>query len=151
MQSRRLVCATALFAAALCGLGGIAYAQNLAPIKARQAILGSWGDAGKPIGPMLRGQQPFDLAATQKFLNVIIDGSKKLPDLFPDDSKVGEKTEALPAIWDDKPKFLAGYAKIGQDATAALALIKDEASFKAEMPKVAANCGGCHKMYRKAN
>ena len=148
MASRRIIGATALFGV-LFAIGGIAYAQNAEPIKARQAILGGWGDAGKPIGPMLRGQQPFDLAATQKFLNLIVDGSKKLPDLFPDDSKVGEKTEALPVIWDDKPKFLAGYTKIGADAAAALAAIKDEASFKAEMPKVASNCGGCHKMYRK--
>ena len=35
------------------------------------------------------------------------------------------------------------------DAKAAQAAIKDEASFKAEWGKIGANCGGCHKAYRK--
>ena len=38
---------------------------------------------------------------------------------------------------------------MGADAKAAHGAIKDEASFKAEWPKVVANCGGCHKEYRK--
>lgn len=130
-------------------IAGAAYAQNVAVIKERQTILGGWGDAAKPVGGALRGQAPFNLAETQKLLNAIVDGSKKLPNLFPDDSKTGEKTEALPVIWEDKAKFTAGFTKIGADATAALAAIKDEASFKAEMPKVLSNCGACHKVYRK--
>ena len=130
-------------------IGGAAYAQNVAVIKERQAIFSGWGDAGKPVGAQLRGQAPFNLADSQKLLNTIVDGSKKLPNLFPDDSKIGEKTESLPVIWEDKPKFTAGFTKIGADATAALAAIKDEASFKAEMPKVLSNCGACHKVYRK--
>lgn len=135
-------------AALALAIGGAAYAQNVAVIKERQTILGGWGDAAKPVGAQLRGQAPFSLADSQKLLNLIVDGSKKLPNLFPDDSKTGEKTAALPAIWEDKSKFTAGYAKIGADASAALAAIKDEATFKTEMPKVLSNCGACHKMYR---
>lgn len=139
----------AIAAIALVAIGGAAYAQS-ATIKERQTILGGWGDAAKPVGGALRGQGSFNLADSQKFLNLIVEGSKKLPGLFPDDSKTGGNTEALPAIWEDKAKFFEGYTKISADATAALALIKDEASFKAEMPKVFANCGTCHKAYRLA-
>ena len=41
----------------------------------------------------------------------------------------------------------ARFKKLGADATAALATIKDEASFKATMPGVLNNCGGCHEKY----
>jgi cytochrome c556 len=134
-------------AVALVAMIGAAYA-DVAVIKERQTILKGWGDATKPVGATLRGQAPFDLAVTQAALRTIIDGSKKLPDLFPDDSKTGE-TAALPVIWEDKAKFVSGYQKIGTDAAAALAAITDEASFKTEMPKVFGNCGACHKVYRK--
>ncbi len=126
----------------------IAYAESPA-IKARQEIFGGWGKATKPVGGALRGAVPFNLEATQTALKLYIDGTKKLPDLFPDDSKTGGKTEALPVIWEDKPKFLAGFTKMNSDATEALAQIKDEESFKANMPKVLANCGTCHKAYVK--
>lgn len=139
----------AISAAVALTVGSAAFAQNVTAIKARQAVMKSFGDTGENIGKMLRGQVPFDLAVTQTFLNTVIAGAQKAPGLFPDDSKTGAKTAALPVIWDDKPKFLAGFTKLEADAKSALALIKDEASFKSEMPKVAGNCGGCHKVYQK--
>ena len=36
----------------------------------------------------------------------------------------------------------------GQDATDALAVIKDQASFAADFPAIFKNCGGCHEKYR---
>ena len=67
---------------------------------------------------------------------------------FPDDSKTGE-TDALPAAFEKKADLFARFDKMAADAKAAHAAIKDEASFKAEWPKVVSNCGGCHKDYRK--
>ena len=54
----------------------------------------------------------------------------KEPALFPPDSKTGD---ALPVIWDDDniADLDARFKKLGTDAAAALATIKDEASFKA--------------------
>ena len=60
----------------------------------------------------------------------------------------GGKTEALPVIWEKKAEFEAGYTKISADADAAAGAIKDEASLKAEMPKVLGNCGSCHRNFR---
>ena len=51
-------------------------------------------------------------------------------------------------IWEKKADFTAGFDKFAKDADDASAAIKDEASFKTEWPKVMANCGGCHKVYR---
>ncbi len=137
-----------LSAVILLSFFGSAYAESPA-IKERQAIFDSWAKATKPLGTVLRGQGKFDLAITQAALKSYIEDSKKMSDLFPEDSKTGGKTEAMPAIWDDKPKFLAGFTKFESESNEALSLIKDEDSFKANMPKVLANCGACHKVYKK--
>ena len=119
-----------------------------AAIKERQKIYKGIGDASKTASGMLRGAAPFELSAVQASLKTYSDGAKKLPSLFPDDSKTGDNTEALPKIWENKKDFEAKLAKFGSDADAALVAIKDEASFKAEFPKVLGNCKGCHDEYR---
>ncbi len=126
-----------------------ASAQNLDAIKARQTIYKSFGETTKPLGQMLRGQSAFDLATVKTALTTIVDGSKKLPALFPDDSKTGNDTAALPEIWTNKSDFDARLTKLSADAAADLASITDEASFKAAFPKLAGECGDCHRTYRQ--
>ena len=138
-------------AATVCALAvgaTVVYAQSAA-IGARQEILKSFGGAMKEPGGMAKGAVPFDLAKVQASLKVLSDGAPKLKGLFPDDSKEGGNTAALPAIWEKKADFTGRFDKLAADATAAAAAITDEASFKAEFPKIGANCGGCHKEYRK--
>ena len=117
-------------------------------IKARRDLMKADGEATKPIVQMLRGGVPFDLAAVQKTLKTYQNAASKEPALFPPDSKIGD-TKALPAIWEDDnmADLQARFKKFGADATAALAAIKDEASFKATMPGVLANCDSCHEKY----
>jgi cytochrome c556 len=81
----------------------------------------------------------------QASLKTMVEAAAKMPTLFLEDSKTGDDTKALPAIWSDKADLTARYAKLGQDATAALATIKDQASFFAAMPGIFKNCGGCHE------
>ena len=135
-----------LIAAACCA--GSALAQNVEVIKSRQAIYKSMAAATKVPADMLKGAAPYDGKTVQAALDIYVDAAKRLPGLFPDDSKTGEKTQALPAIWEHKADFEARMAKFGEDATAAKASITDAASLKAQLPKVLANCGGCHKTYR---
>jgi cytochrome c556 len=119
-------------------------------IKARQDLMKANGDATKPIVPMLKGQAPFELATVQKALKTYANAAAKMPDLFPADSKTGEKTQALPAIWegDNKADLDGRFKKLGTDAAEALASVKDDASFKAVMPNFYKNCGGCHEKYK---
>jgi len=124
-----------------------AMAQNN-PILQRKAILKGFGQATKPIADMLKGSIPYDNATVQKSLTTIADGSKKLPDLFPDNSKTGDDTAALPKIWEEKDKFNAIYAKLAAAATAAEGSITDEASLKANIGSVLGNCKTCHDDYR---
>ena len=141
----RVVAAIAAIAA-----GATLVYADVAAIGQRQAILKTFGMAAKGPGGMMKGATPFDLATVQASLKVLTEGAPKLKELFPDDSKTGAETAALPAIWEKKADFNARFDKLAADATAAMGTIKDEASFKTEWPKIGANCGGCHKEYKKS-
>lgn len=124
------------------------YAQNVGAISERKETMKQYGGAMKGPGGMMKGDAAFELSAVQASLKTIEATATKSKSVFPDDSKTGE-TDALPAAFEKKPDLFARFDKLGADAKAAHAAIKDEATFKAEWPKVAANCGGCHKEYRK--
>jgi cytochrome c556 len=117
-------------------------------IKARREIMKGDGASVKVAVAMMKGDAPFDLAAAQKIFAGFQEVAAKAPSLFPDDSKTGD-TNALPAIWDNKADFDARFAKFGADAKAAAAATTDEASFKAALPSVLKNCGGCHELYKQ--
>lgn len=138
-----------LFFMPLALLSGLASAQNVETIKARREILKTMGKASKEPAAMLKDEAEFDLAKVQAALQAFQSEAPKLVKLFPDDSKTGGETEALPAIWDDKKDFEQRYLKLSDDAKAAAAVITDEITFRDEYPKVAAQCGGCHKKYRE--
>ena len=124
------------------------WAQNAAGIAARKEAMKAFGGAAKGPGAMNKGDAPFELPKVQASLKTIEETAAKAKGLFGDDTKTGE-TDALPAAFEKKPDLLARFDKIGADAKAAAGAIKDEATFKAEWPKVVGNCGGCHKEYRK--
>jgi cytochrome c556 len=71
-----------------------------------------------------------------------------MPALFPETSKTGGETAALPKVWETKADFDARFVKFAKDAADAASTIKDEATFKAAFPEVGKNCGGCHESYR---
>lgn len=123
---------------------GVASADAIAD---RQAILKSWGDDAMPVGKMMKGEAPFDLAKVKAALANFQTNSPKLKDMFPDNSRTG-KTEASPRIWDEKARFVAGFDKLAADSAAAAAAITDEASFKANFGKVFGDCKACHDDFR---
>ena len=125
-----------------------ASAQNVDVIKERQAAFKSYLDHVKPGSAMMKGEAEFDLDKAKAIFNGYAEISKKFATLFPDDSKEGAETRALPAIWEKKDEFLGIFDKLATDASAAANSITDEASFKAAWPTVMGNCGTCHKAYR---
>lgn len=145
---RRLT--AALAAGMISAVAATAVMAQADVIKERQTLLKEFGNVTKPVGGMLRGNVPFDLAQVQAALDTYAKNAKVLPTLFPAGSDTGD-TEALPAVWADKADFDARFAKLAADATAARAAITDEASFKANFPGVVRNCGGCHDTYRQKN
>jgi cytochrome c556 len=121
------------------------YAQNVDAVKKRREAMKAIATAGSANFQMLKGSAPFDLAKVQAGLKVYQDEGAKLKPLFPDDSKTGGETEAPAKIWQAKAEFEKEIDTFIATAKAAAPLIKDEATFKAEYPKVAQSCGGCHK------
>ena len=122
-----------------------AYAQNLDVIKQRRDVMKTVAKASGANFKMVKGETPFDLAVVQAGLKVFQAEAPKMKTLFSDDSKTGGNTGATPKIWEKKAEFDAAVDAFVTNAKTASAAITDEATFKAEYPKVAAGCGGCHK------
>lgn len=138
-----------VLAVAALAIGVTAVVAQGDPIAARKAMMKSNGQAAGQGAKFMKGEEPFNLAKAQAIFATYQKAAADVGKLFPDNSKTGGDTAALPAIWEAKADFNAKLAKFGADAKDAAAKVKDEASFKAAFPEVQKNCGGCHQTYRK--
>jgi cytochrome c556 len=136
-------------ALAVLAFGATALVAQSDPIAARKALMKANGDQNRVATEMLEGKRPFNLDEAKKVLATFAETGEKAPALFPDDSKTGGDTAALPAVWENKPDFQAKLAKFAHDSKAALDATKDLDSFKVQITEVRKNCGGCHQTYRK--
>jgi cytochrome c556 len=134
--------------ATLLALGGSFAIAQQDPIAARKALMKKNGDEAKIGTQFMKGEAPFDLGKAKAIFAAYQDAAGKMPNLFPDNSKTGGDTAALPAVWEKKDEFVAKFKKLGEDAKAAESKVTDEASFKEVFPTVQKNCGGCHETYR---
>jgi cytochrome c556 len=72
-----------------------------------------------------------------------------LLDLFPENSKEGFKTEALPIIWEEKDAFNALMQKSADDMIKLTSIIEDVDDIRGTLGKLIwANCKACHSKYR---
>jgi cytochrome c556 len=129
-------------------IGVTAVAAQSDPIAARKALMKNNGAMAKTGGQMAKGEVPYDQAKAQEIFATFVDASGKMPTLFPENSKTGGETAALPAIWTAMDDFKAKFVKFGADAKAAQGSVKDLDSFKTSFGAVTKNCGGCHETYR---
>jgi cytochrome c556 len=127
---------------------GISTACADDPIAARKALMKENGKQAQLGGKFMKGEEAFDLAKAKAIFAAYADAASKMPALFPDTSKTGGETAALPPIWEKKADFDAKFEKFGADAKDAVTKVTDEASFKVVFPAVQKNCGGCHETYR---
>jgi cytochrome c556 len=140
-----------LAVAALVLAATLAAAQS-DPIAARKALMKANGNQAKVGAAIAKGEAPFDAAKVETIFATFADAAAKAPALFPDNSKTGGKTEALPSIWRNKADFEARLAKFGADAKAAQDEVKDLAKFKAVWSGlIRKNCTGCHEKYVQKN
>ncbi|WP_440614160.1 c-type cytochrome [Candidatus Pelagibacter sp. HIMB1748] len=73
-----------------------------------------------------------------------------LLDLFPENSKEGFKTEALPIIWEEKDAFNLLMQKSADDMIKLTSIIEDADDIRGTLGKLMwANCKACHSKYRK--
>ena len=146
MISRWALAAAAAFAVAAAATTVLAQSD---PIAARMALMKGNNDNARNVVQMIRGQQPFDAAKVDAAFAQWAETASRLPGLFPENSKTGEKTRAAPKIWDDKKDFDAKAAAFGKavadhHAQARASLDGLKAAFK----PVGDACDDCHKDYR---
>lgn len=134
----------------LLGVGAVVAQQD--PVKGIQDTMKANGrNLGGVLGPMFKGEKPYDQAAVDTALAQLDDTAKKLPTLFPaslKDAKWEGDYSASPKIWDDKAGFDAKVASFAKAVTEAKAKIKDLDTLKASFPGIGKECGGCHETFR---
>lgn len=140
----------ALAAAALIFATGAVIAQS-DPIAVRKGLMKENEENAVIVVRMMRGQAPFDAAKVDAAFAQWVDTAQKLPSLFPDNSKSGQKTRAAPKIWMTKADFDDKAAAFGK----VVAEHRDKArgsvdGLRASIPAVGNACDACHKDYRLA-
>ena len=134
---------------AVLAFGTTALVAQTDPIAARKALMKANGDQNRVATEMLEGKRPFNLDEAKKVFVVFAEAGEKAPALFPDNSKTGGDTAALPPVWENKADFNAKLAKFASESKAAGDATKDLDTFKVQITEVRKNCGGCHQTYRK--
>jgi len=77
------------------------------------------------------------------------DNYKRLLDLFPENSKVGFKTEALPSIWENKDEFNLLMTKASINMIELVSVIDETEDMKATLGKYMwSSCKSCHSKFR---
>ena len=130
-------------------LGSNAYSDQSAEdtIKARKALFSKNYKTAKRV-QSLSANGEFDEAK-----ELMIEMSKNyeiLLGLFPENSKEGFKTVALPTIWQDKENFNTLMKKSSVDMIKLTSLIETTDDIKGTVGKLMwGNCKACHSKYRK--
>ena len=138
----RIICALVGVA-----IGVTAVAAQGDAIAERKKFMKQNSQHTKGISAMVKGEAPFDAKAVTAAFTQWSETAAALPKLFPDNSKTGGETRALPKIWTDRKGF---DAEIAAFAKAASARPADVEALKKAFPAVNKVCGDCHEGYRAA-
>ena len=77
------------------------------------------------------------------------DNYKKLLNYFPENTKEGFKTEALPTIWENSDEFITLMQKASFDMTQLTKAIDTAEDLRAIQKKLMwSNCSACHNRFR---
>ena len=90
-----------------------------------------------------------DIDEAKKLMIKMSDNYKRLLDLFPENSKVGFKTEALPAIWENKDEFNLLMTKASTNMIELTSVIDETEDMKVTLGKYMwSSCKSCHSRFR---
>ena len=125
----------------------LVYAQSVEDIiKGRKAMFSENYQNGKKISILLRSGKKEE---AKPLMRKISDNYKKLLDYFPDNTKEGFKTEALPSIWENKEEFNALMQKASDDMLKLAKAIDTADDLGAIQKKLMwSNCSACHNRFR---
>jgi cytochrome c556 len=116
-------------------------------IKGRKAIFSKNYKTAKAVSISIKTND-FDQA--KKHLIEMSKNYKTLLNYFPEDSKTGFKTEALPTIWENSDEFIALMQKASYDVLQLAKKLDTETSNLKTLQKqlMWGNCSACHKKFR---
>ena len=90
-----------------------------------------------------------DIDEAKKLMIEMSDNYKRLLDLFPENSKVGFKTEALPSIWENKDEFNLLMTKASNNMIELTSVVDETEDMKATLGKYMwSSCKSCHSKFR---
>ena len=124
-----------------------AYAQTVEEIiKGRKAMFSENYQNAKKISILLKSQRIDD---AKPLMKKISDNYIKLLDYFPENTKEGFKTEALPSIWENKDEFNALMKKASDDMIKLAKAIETAEDLRAAQKELMwSNCTACHSRFR---
>lgn len=137
---------------ALGAVGGAAFAQVKPEtlVKQRQAAMTLQGKYFGPLGGMAQGKVPYDAKIVQRNADYLHALSQMPWDGF-DPSTKGEKSRALPAIWEQPGKVKEAIDRFQSEVGKLQQVSKggDEGAIKAQIGAVGKACAGCHDNFRE--
>jgi cytochrome c556 len=115
-------------------------------IKGRKAMFSENYQNGKKISILLKSKK---IEEAKPLMKKMSDNYKKLLDYFPENSKEGFKTEALPSIWENKDEFNALMQKASDDMIKLAKAIDTAEDLRAVQKDLMwNNCSACHDRFR---
>ena len=115
-------------------------------IKGRKAIFNKNYTTAKKV-QILASKGDFEKAKIKMI--EMSDNYKSLLKYFPANTKEGYKTEALPAIWDNKEEFDELMNKSSNDMIELASIIDSSENIKGSLGKLMwSNCKACHSKFR---
>ena len=123
------------------------YAQSVEEIiKGRKAMFSENYQNGKKISILLKSGKKEEAKPIMKKMS---ENYKKLLDYFPENTKEGFKTEALPSIWENKDEFNALMQKASDDMLKLAKAIDTTDDLRAIQKELMwSNCSACHNRFR---
>ena len=115
-------------------------------IKSRKAMFSENYQNTKKISILLKSKK---IEEAKPLMKKISDNYKKLLDYFPENTKEGFKTEALPSIWENKDEFNALMQKASDDMLKLAKAIDTADDLRAVQKELMwSNCSACHSRFR---
>ena len=115
-------------------------------IKGRKAMFSENYSNAKKISVLLKSG---NIDEAKPLMEKISKNYTKLLDYFPENTKEGFKTEALPSIWENKKEFNDLMKKASDDMIKLAAAIDTAEDLRAIQKKLMwSNCSSCHSKFR---
>jgi len=146
MKKIKLTFLTLIF---LINMGLIAQSEDSVEdiIKGRKAIFSENYKTAKRVNILIND---LEFEEAKKFMKEMTENYETLLNYFPENTKEGFNTEALPLIWENKDEFNALMQKSADDMKQLAAVIEDADDLRGTMQQYMwSNCKACHSRFRK--